>query len=348
MTQEKDFILTPYIAEVINTITNLTYSLYPSSLPHLGASSFRSSARDVLFSHLLRQGEFLGSFTNAFIVSYAVHGIVKNCCNSYGTADSISRSIPYFGIMLVGIGSAIFHSTNLYYTQWADDLSMLFATATVLHRVYTFDKSPKETILWGGALAGFLIAFSVYHCVMDEVVFHGLIFAAMIVIVGARTRAIIAKTVTDPFVKAEVRKLVWYGTGSFALGYLFWNIDFHGCGHHVSGGGKDTGLTALKRWIGMPLSFLFELHGWWHIFTGIGAYIFIALVEYLTSEEAGDPLGGRFAWPVEAVCLKKDGRRGERGTTGKLNPPAATSGREGKEGRGKVRNGHVSQRMKLT
>lgn len=43
---------------------------------------------------------------------------------------------------------------------------------------------------------------------------------------------------------------------------------------------------------------MLELHGWWHVFTGAGAYIFIALVEYLTSEDAGKPLGGRFAWPV--------------------------------------------------
>jgi dihydroceramidase len=48
----------------------------------------------------------------------------------------------------------------------------------------------------------------------------------------------------------------------------------------------------------MPWSFLLELHGWWHVFTGAGAYIFIALVEYLTSEDAGKPLGGRFAFPV--------------------------------------------------
>lgn len=284
---------------------------------------------------------------------------MKNIRSNYDTSDSIARSIPYLGIMLVGIGSAIFHSTNLYYTQWADDLSMLFATATVLHRVYTFNKTPKETIIWGGALAGFLIGFSIYHCIADEVVFHGLIFAAMIVIVGVKTRGIIAKTVTDPFVKKEVRKLVWYGTGSFALGYLFWNIDFHGCGHHTpgfaNGKGGDTGLTALKRWIGMPLSFLFELHGWWHIFTGIGAYIFIALVEYLTSEEAGEPLGGRFAWPVEAVCLKKDGsgrRRklssGERGVTGKSS--AISSAKEGKVGKVDVQNGEslMSQRVKLT
>ena len=58
----------------------------------------------------------------------------------------------------------------------------------------------------------------------------------------------------------------------------------------------------------MPWSFLLELHGWWHVFTGAGAYIFIALVEYLTSEDAGKPLGGRFAFPAAWIV---DGEAGK-------------------------------------
>jgi hypothetical protein len=60
----------------------------------------------------------------------------------------------------------------------------------------------------------------------------------------------------------------------------------------------------------MPFSFILELHGWWHIFTGIGAYVFIALVEYLTSEDAGLPVYGRFAWPLNWVLREyEQGRR---------------------------------------
>ena len=102
----------------------------------------------------------------------------------------------------------------------------------------------------------------------------------------------------------------------FISGYVIWNIDNITC----------SWLTEAKRKIGMPLSFLLELHGWWHIFTGIGAYIcmllipchvsisllevdltylVIALVEYLTSEEAGEPLAGRFAWPVDMFLRKR-------------------------------------------
>ncbi|KAI9641847.1 hypothetical protein NHQ30_009714 [Ciborinia camelliae] len=133
-----------------------------------------------------------------------------------------------------------------------------------------------------------------------------------IAFVGIKTRSIINLRVADLTVQKQVKKLVTYGGGMstyptpytvifpsslthlaviFVSGFLIWNIDNGFC----------ASLTDIKRSIGMPWSFILELHGWWHIFTGIGAYIFIALVEYLTSEEAGQALGPSFAWPVGLI-----------------------------------------------
>lgn len=85
-------------------------------------------------------------------------------------------------------------------------------------------------------------------------------------------------------------------TGLF--GYFLWNIDFHLCSY----------VTAFKRSIGLPWGFLFELHGWWHICTGIGAYVGMALIEYLVTIEDGKT--GRveegFVWPVTAVLRDLD------------------------------------------
>lgn len=49
----------------------------------------------------------------------------------------------------------------------------------------------------------------------------------------------------------------------FVSGFGIWNIDNAIC----------PTLTSWKRTLGMPWSFVLELHGWWHIFTGAGAYI---------------------------------------------------------------------------
>jgi len=239
---EEDHIITAYIAEFVNTLTNVTY-LY-----------------------------------------YAYHGIKQNA----NRKDAILRNLPYLGIAGVGFGSGIYHATLKNYTQWCDELSMLIATAFVLHRVFTFDKSLTLTITSGLIAASLMSVFVTWHCWMDEVVMHDVLFGLMIAIVGIKTRSIISTRVSSPSIRAEVTKLATYGAIIFVSGFAIWNIDNVFCSQ----------LTVAKRAIGMPWSFVLELHGWWHVFTGVGAYVFIALVEYLTSEEAGEPLGKGFAWPV--------------------------------------------------
>jgi dihydroceramidase len=53
---------------------------------------------------------------------------------------------------------------------------MLIATSTVLHRVYTFDKSPTTTVLTGVGITTFMVAFSTWHCYMDEIIMHSILF----------------------------------------------------------------------------------------------------------------------------------------------------------------------------
>ena len=168
---------------------------------------------------------------------------------------------------------------------------MLIACGTVLHRVFTYDKSLSFTVYSGLVSAAAMAAFIAWHCIVDETFMHSVLFGVMIALVGLKTRSIITHRVPDPLVRKEVSKLCFWGSVIFVSGFAIWNVDNAIC----------SSLTHVKREIGMPWSFVLELHGWWHIFTGVGAYIFIALVEYLTSEDAGQPLGRRFAWPVGAI-----------------------------------------------
>lgn len=69
----------------------------------------------------------------------------------------------------------------------------------------------------------------------------------------------------------------------------------------------------MKHYVGLPWGFLFELHGWWHIFTGIGAYIGMALTEYLvTIEGQTDRVEEGFVWPVKAVLRDLDATGGTK------------------------------------
>jgi len=277
---EQDYAITSYIAEVVNTLTNLTYLIY------------------------------------------AYHGIKNNV----NRKDAILRNLPYLGIAGVGIGSAIFHSTLKNYTQWFDDLSMLLATSAVLHRVFTFNTTLSTTLGVGAWIASTIALFSIWHCMTDEIIMHSILFAIMIALVGIKTRLVIAERVKDEVVKREVRKLCTWGGVIFISGFGIWNLDNIYC----------SSLTQTKRAIGMPWSFFLELHGWWHIFTGVGAYIFIALVEYLTSEEAGQPLGRSFAWPVGLII---DGTAGTKSANGSAKMNGNANGKI-PNGNGKVAYGN--------
>ncbi|KIN06379.1 hypothetical protein OIDMADRAFT_155471 [Oidiodendron maius Zn] len=187
----------------------------------------------------------------------------------------------------------------LSWNSLRDDLSMLIATSTVLHRVFTFDKSLTVTVYSGLVLTTLMAGFITWHCIVDETLMHPILFGIMVVIVGNKTRQIIKARILDDGLRRQLQMLARWGAIFFGSGFALWNVDNAFC----------DSLTATKRSIGMPWSFILELHGWWHIFTGIGAYIFIALVEYLTSDDVGQPLGKSLAWPASRLVPGTIGQR---------------------------------------
>ncbi|RDW91101.1 hypothetical protein BP5796_02266 [Coleophoma crateriformis] len=267
--------------------------------PYWGApnSNFNFCEEDYFVSAYI--AEVVNTFTNIIYVYYAFVGIKSNKYQR----DALLRSFPYLGIASVGILSAWYHTTLKNYSQWADDLSMLVATSAVLHQVFTFDKSFAYTVTFGLALTTVMTLFSIWHCIVDETTCHSILFGIMILVILFKTRAIIHANVPDMAVRAQVQAMSAWSTGSFILGFFLWNIDVHCCG----------ALTSLKRSIGMPWSFILEFHGWWHIFTGIGAYTSMALTEHLTSENAAKPLAKQYAWPVNLFVPDFAALKGKQG-----------------------------------
>ncbi|OCL10506.1 alkaline ceramidase family protein [Glonium stellatum] len=253
---EEDYIITSYVAEFVNTLTNLTYILYG----FYGLRRLRGTSNG-LFSFL---------------------------------------AFSYWGLVAVGVCSGYFHGTLKYHSQMSDDLSMLLATSLVLHRIFTFDASPTYRGNFAFGLLATLIPVSIYHCVKDEVVVHVVVFGAMIIAVGIKTREVIRSRIKERSHRRRVRDLERFGVACAALGYLLWNIDQHFC----------PLLTTLKRRVGLPFGMLLELHGWWHVLTAISAYIFMALVEYLTSGDGppGDKIEEKFVWPVRSVLSDIEGK----------------------------------------
>lgn len=58
--------------------------------------------------------EFINTFSSLIFAIYGVYGLVRLCQKQHAT---LSRTIPYFGLMGVGACSAGYHMTLKYHTQ---------------------------------------------------------------------------------------------------------------------------------------------------------------------------------------------------------------------------------------
>ncbi|ORY13772.1 alkaline ceramidase-like protein [Clohesyomyces aquaticus] len=257
---------------------------------------------DYVITHYI--GEFVNTLTNLTYIIYGIHGIRRVQRKDDGGVFS-TLALPYWGLISVGVLSGYYHATLKYHSQMGDDLSMLVAVGSLCHQILTFKKPAAERLRTTILFLGILIPVSVYHCWADEILVHVLTFGILVIFVGREIRRLIRERVKNVDAKRKLRGLSTFGTGCGLLGYFVWNIDQHLCGH----------VTAFKRHVGLPLGFLFELHGWWHVLTGIGAYVGMAIVEYLITMEDGktDRVEEGFVWPVKRVLRDLEGKEEKKG-----------------------------------
>ncbi|OQO00663.1 hypothetical protein B0A48_13153 [Cryoendolithus antarcticus] len=236
---EEDYIITGWIAEFVNTLTNIAYILY------------------------------------------AIQGIRR----ARARRAPLSSQVLYYGLAGVGVCSALFHGLLKYPAQMGDDTSMQVATALVVHRAMTYGRGRGYARILAVGLASLLALETAYHAINNEQTVHDLAFVVQIAVVAFKTRSLIQTRVTASRDKLVLQRLTLLGAACFGIGYLLWQLDFIYCGS----------LNARKRQWGLPWSFLLELHGWWHVLTAVGAFVFISIVDRLTQDEV-DLSGAPFNW----------------------------------------------------
>ncbi|KAF2639812.1 alkaline phytoceramidase [Massarina eburnea CBS 473.64] len=270
------------------------------------SSNHNFCEEDYIITHYI--AEFANTFTNLIYVIYGAHGLRRVRLQKDGGLFS-TLAFTYWGLIGVGLLSAWFHATLNYHSQMADDLSMFLAVGSLLHQLLTFFATPSQRLTRTVTLLGIVIPVSVYHCWTNEIYAHQVTFAAMVFLCGRKIRQLTRERVKNKEARARLGRITSMGMGSGLFGYFLWNIDVHLCSH----------LSRFRHSLGLPWAFLFELHGWWHIFTGIGAYTGMALVEYLVTIEEGktDTIEEGFVWPVRAVLRDIEGvEKSGNGTVG--------------------------------
>ncbi|GIK05190.1 hypothetical protein Aspvir_009293 [Aspergillus viridinutans] len=222
-------------------------------------------------------------------VIYGVYGLVKLYQKRHAT---LSRSVPYFGLMGVGACSAGYHMTLKYHTQMSDELSMHLLVTPLLYRIFTFQTSLQHTRLIGILFLTEFTVVMVVHMVMNEFLLHAVTFGLGVLLIATQTIKLVSQRVPHPFTRKKLRNIGLFGVCSFVFGYMVWLIDEWAC----------NPLIRIRHSVGLPLAFVFELHGWWHVFTAIGGYIAVEVVDMITSGEVHEDPTDQFAWPIADVA----------------------------------------------
>ncbi|KUJ19150.1 alkaline phytoceramidase [Mollisia scopiformis] len=211
--------------------------------------------------------EFINTATSLMYLYLGWHGIKNTKRNG---RDKVVI-LCYAMLASVGPGSMAYHTTIKYSGQMVDEFSMMYATASILYAALSVTLGPEARRFLGISVA--CIAFSaslLHYCIDYTPGFQG-VFGLMVWTVFCQCVWLVSTKVTDRDAVKDMKGLALYGAVTFVGGYVLWRIDNHACG----------ALRSFRDIVGMPLGFVTELHGWWHIFTGLGVYYYVVFIEYL-------------------------------------------------------------------
>lgn len=183
----------------------------------------------------------------------------------------------------LGIGSFLFHASLRQVLEFADEFSMLGLTWSMLQATLTIRKSQSAARMISTLLAACFTAFAAFYIQSPSIIYQVVAFGTGILLVILQSQYLF-HYVQPGFSKSKSRDRnvrTWKAISICLVGYLLWNIDLEYCAE----------LRRIRQQVGLPWAWLFELHGWWHVLTAIGASQFMNVArevrEEVTKERRG-------------------------------------------------------------
>lgn len=152
---------------------------------------------------------------------------------------------------------------------------MFWVCAAIIYELYTIDRSSTVKLVFGSTLTAVLGVISAYHYTLNQLWLHNGTFIILVTAIWPRVLYLIRTRFRDD------EKRYWIGqfrVGGlcFLMGFVVWLIDGAACGW----------LREVRKSLGVPLAFILELHGWWHILTALGAGYCIRVTKQLTKRSS--------------------------------------------------------------
>lgn len=200
--------------------------------------------------------EFWNTITNISMVIPPLYGIYE--CKRQGFERRFM--FCHFMLLLVGIGSSMFHMTLKYEMQLLDELPMVWGSIVMIYcllqtRADPVDKGlPYAIMLFTYGLV-FTIVYIAFKNPLIMQVMYGILVAVMILV---DIRSLIGTKLNSPVVKVYVAGIALYGGG-----FILWNIDNQFC----------SGIKHLRGGLSPNAQPFTQLHGWWHLAAGYATYM---------------------------------------------------------------------------
>ncbi|KAI8885255.1 alkaline ceramidase 3-like protein [Backusella circina FSU 941] len=212
--------------------------------------------------------EFFNTITNLGFVFFSLFGIYNTLKNGF----SGTFIIAYLGVMLVGFGSWCFHMTLQYEMQLLDELPMIYVASIMVWHTFIADPNSKIGYKLPLTLAVYSGIVTYSYILINNPVFHQVSYAILVFTVVFRAIFLVRKVPsTYTYEKPQLTRVLWISAFGFILAFVLWNIDNQFC-------------PSLREWrhsVSLITGSISELHGWWHIGTGLGVYYFIVFCEWV-------------------------------------------------------------------
>ena len=176
-------------------------------------------------------------------------------------------------LLLIGIGSTLFHMTLNYEMQLLDEIPMIYGTAAIGYLLIEIRKpAGQHNYKVAGALVSYCLAFTVVYLCFKNPLIHEAMFLVLALSLIAYGLKMNLQNPKSHSRKLKSVKIFCCGIFCYFLGGLAWNLDNHICPQ----------LTRLREHVlPQPLRPFSQLHAWWHFFSGYGTYlVIVAFVGY--------------------------------------------------------------------
>jgi len=229
--------------------------------------------------------EFYNTVTNLAMVIPGGYGAYQVLRNNLEKRFLFSHLM----LMIVGVGSTMFHMTLQYWGQMFDELPMVYSSCTFIYSLYMTRSKKGDN---GGTVMIILIMFSLSFTVGYLMFPFPLILQVMygltVVVIVFLTLQLLLSSYQD-----RDNRIMWLsGLSVFLTAFILWNIDNQFCSH----------LQQFRDSKPSLLGSLSQLHGWWHILTGYATYMNIQFCLYNRQKFLKN--NPTYSWDAMGVAVK--------------------------------------------